>query len=95
MPNELRISGANSLRAQDPYTFETIAKKIVVDEKEDNEMRVLCLNNLLQQSNSERFQEDDGFWDQLRRIKGVRRSPELKKLSRQYLDKTKRGQKGN
>lgn len=95
MPNELRISGANSLRAQDPYTFETIAKKIVVDEKEDNEMRVLCLNNLLQQSNSERLQEDDGFWDQLRRIKGVRRSPELKKLSRQYLDKTKRGQKGN
>jgi len=95
MPKKLRISGANALCAQDPYIFETIAKTIVVDEKEDQDMRILCLNNLMQQTNSERLQADDEFGEQLRRIKGVRKSPKLKKLSRQYINKTKRGPKGN
>ena len=99
MPKELRISGANSLKSQDPYAFETVAKSIVLDGEEDNDMRILCMNNLLRQTKLERLQEDDVFQDRLQRIKGVRKSPKLKKLSREYLKKIqrnpKRGKKGN
>jgi len=93
VPLKLRMSGANALRCQDPYAFEKAAKKIVVDENEDNEMRILCLNNLLRQPNTKILQEDSTFQEQLRRLKGMRKSPKLKKLSREYLKKTQQNQK--
>lgn len=101
MSIKLRMSGANALRTQDPYAFETMAKAIVLDKDEENDLRLHCLNNLLLQSNLERLTDDNegDFREQLRRIRGVRKSPKLKKLSREYLKKTqqgpRRGKKGN
>jgi hypothetical protein len=89
MPKTLRMSSANGLQAQDPYAFETIAKKIVVDDKEDEDMRILCLNSLMKQTNLGKLQNDAAFRDSLKRLKSARKSPKLKRLSRLYIDKTK------
>lgn len=83
----LRMASASALRVADPQRFLQHARTLVLDDKAPQELRSALLNGLMQQREAGTLFNDPDFLQRLEQLRTRTPSPELKKMSGQFLDK--------
>jgi hypothetical protein len=83
---EIRLTSASALQAAQPETFIDASKSVILNEKEDKGLRVLCLNGIMQNLDNKDLLNDDEFLQNVTRLGNVSLYPELKKVSKRYVD---------
>ena len=84
---EIRLTSASALQAAQPETFITAAKEVVLNEKEDKGLRVLCLNGIMQNIDHKDLENDDDFLHRVSKLRTMSLSTELKKVSKRYVER--------
>jgi hypothetical protein len=84
---EIRLSSASALQAAQPETFINVAKEVILNEKEDKGLRVLCLNGIIQNIDHKDLENDDEFLQAVSKLGTNGLSRELKKVSKIYVDR--------
>jgi hypothetical protein len=84
-PIEVRMSSATAVKTSNPEYFTHLAKSMVLDEQEDQDMRAVCLNALMHQSDPKALYADDDFVQKLTRVRSLTKSAALKDLSTGFL----------
>lgn len=82
---EIRMSSATALKTCNPEYFTDMAKSMVLDEKEDKDMRAVCLNSLMHHSDVNALYYDDEFLHKITRLQSLTTSADLKQLSTKFL----------
>ena len=92
---ELRMSSTAAVQSGHPQDFMQIAKTLVLDESESNDMRTVCLNalTLVHPTEKTALDEDQQFLQNVSRLHTLTQSPELKKMSLRYLESAGRHRK--
>ena len=83
---EVRMISATALSISHPEDFIEMAKDLIADEKQDKNIRAVCLNALMHQQHSDALYNDPGFLRKINQLQRKTDIPDLKKLSREYLD---------
>ncbi|MFC5412206.1 hypothetical protein ACFPMF_22970 [Larkinella bovis] len=90
---EVRMSSATAFQAAHPDDFIELAKPVILDEKEKKDIRAVSLNALMHHRDADAIYADEQFRTKVSRLKAPKSAPELKKLSKQYLEKANRFRK--
>jgi len=90
-PKEVRVSSVFAVQSAHPDEFLRIAKPVVLDESEDDDVRVASLNAL--EHNKDALYSDKQFAERVSAISASTKSAKLKKMSLRYLDNTGRPDK--
>lgn len=83
---EVRMSSATALKTSNFADFIRIAKPMLLDDKEDKDLRALLLNALMRHQDSSSLYDDDEFIHKVANLKSLTTSADLKKLRTQLLD---------
>lgn len=83
---EVRMSSAVALSLSHSEDFLKMARPMILDEKEDEPIRLVWLNALIHHRDAATVYNDQEFLQKVSAMKDSTRSPELKKLSSRYLD---------
>lgn len=84
---EIRLSSATALHALQPEEFINAAKQVVVNEKEDKDLRIVSLNAMMQHLDTDALKKDDEFLKNVSKLRTLSLSPGLKKVSRIYTER--------
>jgi hypothetical protein len=84
---EVKMAGAVALQSLDPEEFERQARRIVLDDDEDDQLRALSLNALTYFGNPAAQSEDEGIARRVESLNSQSRSRSLKKAAAGYLAK--------
>jgi HEAT repeat protein len=84
-PIEIRKSSATALTTCNPEYFTDIAKSLILNEKEDKDLREVCLNALMHSSDVDALYYDDDFLHKITTLQSSTTSPGLKQLSTKFL----------
>lgn len=84
---EVRLSSASALQAAQPEEFISVAQEVVLDEKEDKDLRIVSLNGLLQHIESDALKDNEEFLQRVSNLRTITVSPELKRVSKTYVDR--------
>ena len=85
--SEVKMAGAVALQSLDPEEFERQARRIVLDDDEDNQLRALSLNALTYFGNPATQSEDDELARRVESLNSQSRSRSVKKAAAGYLAK--------
>ncbi|HTI12879.1 MAG TPA: HEAT repeat domain-containing protein [Puia sp.] len=83
---EVRMSSAVALSLSHSEDFLKMARPMILDDKEDESIRLVWLNALVHHQDAAAVYNDQDFLQKVSALKASTRSPELKKLSSRYLD---------
>jgi hypothetical protein len=84
---EVKIAAAVALQSLDPEEFERQARRIVLDDAEDDQLRALSLNALTYFGNPATQSEDDELARRVESLNSQSRSRSVKKAAAGYLAK--------
>ena len=84
---EVKMAGAVALQSLDPEEFERQARRIVLDDDEDDQLRALSLNALTYFGNPATQSEDDELARRVESLNSQSRSRSVKKAAAGYLAK--------
>lgn len=84
---EVRSVSAVALQSLAPADFEAYAKRIALDDSEDEKLRATCVNALSHFANPASLREDAGFSQRLAHVQGQTASKQLREASGEYLTK--------
>ena len=84
---EVKMAGAIALQALDPELLEQHARRIVLDDEEDDQLRALSLNALTHFGNPVTHGEDDELAHKVESLNSESRSRSVKKAASDYLAK--------
>jgi hypothetical protein len=84
---EVKMAGAVALQSLDPEEFERQARRIVLDDDEDDQLRALSLNALTYFGNPAAQSEDEEMARRVESLNSQSRSRSLKKAAAGYLAK--------
>jgi hypothetical protein len=90
---EVRMSSATALKASHFEDFIKIAKPVVVDEEEEEDLRAVVLNALMFHSDSKALYDDEEFNQSVTDLQSLTTSGDLRELSTRFLDNAKRHSK--
>jgi hypothetical protein len=82
---EVKMAGAVALQSLDPEEFEQQARRIVLDDDEDDQLRALSLNALTYFGNPATQSEDDELARRVESLNSQSRSRSVKKAAAGYL----------
>jgi hypothetical protein len=82
---EVKMAGAVALQSLDPEEFERQARRIVLDDDEDDQLRALSLNALTYFGNPATQSEDDELARRVESLNSQSRSRSVKKAAAGYL----------
>jgi hypothetical protein len=85
--SEVKMAGAVALQSLDPEEFERQARRIVLDDDEDDQLRALSLNALTYFGNPATQSEDDELARRVESLNSQSRSRSVKKAAAGYLAK--------
>jgi hypothetical protein len=89
-PIEVRMTSATAMKTSNPEYFTHLAKSIVLDEQEEQDLRAVCLNALMHQSDPDALYADDDFVQELTKVRSLTTSEALKQQSTGFLTKAMR-----
>jgi hypothetical protein len=92
-PRDVRRLSANGLHNVAPQQFGTVARKIVDDEDEDDDLRAACLSTLTHFSDYVDQRRNKTFAKRVRQLGERARSVNLKATASRYLERLKQEQK--
>jgi hypothetical protein len=84
---EVKMAGAVALQSLDPEEFERQARRIVLDDDEDDQLRALSLTALAYFGNPATQSEDEELARRVESLNSQSRSRSVKKAAAGYLDK--------
>lgn len=87
---EIRLSSAAALQAANPQQFVHVAKQIILDPKEDKDLKVITLNGIMQHADADFMEHDPGFITHVTNMRAHSLSPALKKAAKRYVDYIKK-----
>jgi hypothetical protein len=82
---EIRMTSAVALQTIHPSDFIQLAKPLVLDETEYNDIRLVALNSLMQHQDKNALAADLEFSRKMSELSTVAKSPEVRQLSRRFL----------
>lgn len=92
---EIRLSSAAALQAANPQQFVQVAKQVIMDQKEDKDLKVITLNGIMQHADAPFMQHDPEFITHVTNMKAHSLSPALKKAAKRYVDHIKKRDSSN
>lgn len=90
---EIRLSSASALHAVHPEEYVDIARKSVLDEKEDVDIRANFLNGMRLHIENTSLKDDKQFAKRIESMRMKTSSPQLKEMSRKFVQEVKKKDK--
>lgn len=85
--HDVRNISAIGLQSLAPRRFEEIARRIALDEDEDDRLRATCINALGRFANPAAYREDGELTASVERLQRKSPSPQVKRATRDYMAK--------
>lgn len=86
-PAKLRSLSATGLRVANPRAFERTARTIVVDRKEDDDVKATCLGALTLIKDFQKTRDDPSFAKAVASLKGPKHSRALRASARRFMSR--------
>jgi len=84
---DVRIISAIALQSLAPNQFEAQARRIVLDDEDDDQVRATCINALTHFANPAAFAQDDAFARRVEQMRKESGSPQLRRATTSYMSK--------